>query len=91
METRYDVLVIGSGPSGLMSAIWLACRGIKVGVLENQLVRPARGRADGFEPRTLEILDSFGLLDTWIRRANRTVDLAVWASSPVNNLRLTRC
>jgi phenol 2-monooxygenase len=81
METSPDVLIIGSGPAGLMSAIWLASQGVSVEILEKNEVRPERGRADGFEPRTLEILDSFGLLDSWIRKANQTVEFSLWVSA----------
>lgn len=77
-ENSSDVIIIGSGPAGLMAAISLASQGVAVTILERNRVRPSRGRADGFEPRTLEILESFGLLDSWYRRANRTVELCVW-------------
>ncbi|KAI5360415.1 putative FAD-binding domain, phenol hydroxylase dimerization domain, Thioredoxin-like superfamily [Septoria linicola] len=77
--THYDVLIIGSGPAGLI-------RGIKICILENKPARLERGQADGFEPRILEVLDSFGLLDTWIRWANRTVDLAVWIANQQKEL-----
>lgn len=82
----YDVVVVGSGPAGLMTALWLARQGVNVGILEINSERPAKGRADGLEPRSLEILDSFRLLDTWWRDANRTVELAVWVCGAVQPL-----
>lgn len=63
-----------------MSAIGLASQGVKVGIVEKNRERPLRGRADGLEPRTLEILDSYGLLDSWWRHASHTVELCVWVS-----------
>jgi phenol 2-monooxygenase len=77
---EYDVIVVGAGPAGLMCAVWLALRGAKVKILEKKHARPLRGRADGLEPRTLEILKGFDLLDSWWRKANRTVELSVWVS-----------
>lgn len=74
----YDVFIIGAGPAGLMCAIGLAIQGLRVGIVEKNKVRPLRGRADGLEPRTLEILDSYGLLDSWWRYASHTVELCVW-------------
>jgi phenol 2-monooxygenase len=74
----YDVLIIGAGPAGLMSAVALSNQGVKVGILEKSVERPLRGRADGLEPRTLEILNSYGLLDSWWRHASSTVELSVW-------------
>lgn len=79
MDT-YDVLVVGAGPSGLMAAVALCNQGVRVGIIEKNTSRPARGRADGLEPRTLEILDSYGLLDSWWRHASHTVELSVWVS-----------
>ena len=77
METC-EVAIVGAGPAGLLCALLLASRGVQVRVLEKKRTRPSKGRADGFEPRTLEILDSLGLLDSWWRGANRTVELSVW-------------
>jgi len=74
----YDVLIIGAGPAGLMCAVALADQGVKVGIIEKNAARPSRGRADGLEPRTLEILNSYGLLDSWWRQASTTVELSVW-------------
>ena len=85
MET-YDVIIVGSGPAGLMCAVWLARKGVKnIKILEKKHARPSRGRADGFEPRTLEILKSVGLLDSWWYRANKTVELSVWVSVPLSS------
>lgn len=81
MET-YDVLIVGAGPAGLMAAVALASQNVKVGILEKNASRPERGRADGLEPRTLEILNSYGLLDSWWRHASNTVELSVWVSFP---------
>jgi phenol 2-monooxygenase len=79
MDT-YDAIVIGAGPAGLMCATGLASQGVKVGIIEKSTERPLRGRADGLEPRTLEILNSYGLLDPWWRHASHTIELSVWVS-----------
>jgi 2-polyprenyl-6-methoxyphenol hydroxylase-like FAD-dependent oxidoreductase len=76
----YDVLIIGSGPAGLMCAVALASQGVRISIIEKNAARPSRGRADGLEPRTLEILNSYGLLDSWWRNASQTVELSVWVS-----------
>lgn len=99
MQFCTDVLIIGAGPSGLMSALSLASQGVSVIILEKNESRPARGRADGFEPRTLEILESFGLLEGWFRHANHTVEFCLWvcviawmppAALP-SNVPITKC
>lgn len=78
MEEETDVLVIGAGPSGLTTAMCLLQQGLKVIIVDIKNRRTEIGRADGLEPRTLEILDSFGLLESFWKRANRTVELSVW-------------
>ena len=78
MEEWADVLVIGAGPSGLTTAMCLLQQGLKVVIVDIKERRTEIGRADGLEPRTLEILDSFGLLESFWKRANRTVELSVW-------------
>jgi phenol 2-monooxygenase len=74
----YDILIIGSGPAGLMCAVALASQGVGICIIEKNAARPSRGRADGLEPRTLEILNSYGLLNSWWCNASQTVELSVW-------------
>ncbi|KAF9465800.1 FAD binding domain-containing protein [Collybia nuda] len=64
-----DVLVIGAGPAGLMAAQALARLGIKVIVVERRSPGDTYGNADGLQPRTLEIWQSYGILDDIFHRA----------------------
>jgi len=36
MENKYDYIIIGGGPAGIMSAIWAATKGLKVAILEKK-------------------------------------------------------
>ena len=62
-----DVIVVGSGPSGMMLAGELALAGVDVVIMER---RPrgelAGSRAGGFHSRTIEILDQRGIADRFL-------------------------
>ena len=61
--TRTDVLVVGAGPTGLTLACDLARRGVAVRVVDREPVFPTGSRGKGLTPRTLEVLDDFGVID----------------------------
>lgn len=61
-----DVVVIGGGPSGAVSALELARRGVAVTVLEAERF-PRFHVGESFLPRTLELLRELGLEDRLMR------------------------
>ncbi|AKT30629.1 FAD-dependent oxidoreductase [Pseudomonas syringae pv. actinidiae] len=62
-----DVLIIGSGPSGLTLACDLARRGINVRIIEKAAVPFNGSRGKGIQPRTLEVFDSLGVAAPLLR------------------------
>ncbi|KAF8532565.1 FAD binding domain-containing protein [Gautieria morchelliformis] len=62
-SSQTDVLIIGAGPSGLMAGQALARLGVKILIVDRRLVGTQYGNADGLQPRTLEIWQSYGMLD----------------------------
>lgn len=78
-----DVVVVGGGPSGLMTASELAGAGVRVVVLERR-TEPAGSRAGTILPRVLELLDTRGMAQTFIDRArairdNPLIPFHIWA------------
>jgi 3-(3-hydroxy-phenyl)propionate hydroxylase len=62
-----DVIIVGSGPTGMMLAGELALAGIDVAVMERRATSELVGsRAGGFHSRTIEILDQRGIADRFI-------------------------
>ena len=71
-----DVLIVGSGPAGMMLAGELALAGIDVEIMERRLSGAlAESRAGGFHCRTIEVLDQRGIADRFLE-AGKTVQTA---------------
>ncbi|KAJ8473756.1 hypothetical protein ONZ51_g7682 [Trametes cubensis] len=62
-ESHIDVLIIGAGPAGVMCANALARAGVRVRIVDKRSEGVSAGQADGCQPRTMEILQSYGLAD----------------------------
>ena len=63
MPHRYDVLVIGGGPSGAAAAYWLATAGHDVLFVEKKRFPREKTCGDGLTPRAVKQLDDMGLTD----------------------------
>ena len=62
-----DVIVAGSGPTGMMLAGELALAGVDVSIVERRPTSELVGsRAGGFHSRTIEILDQRGIADRFL-------------------------
>ncbi|SPO05785.1 related to phenol 2-monooxygenase [Cephalotrichum gorgonifer] len=57
----YDIVIIGAGPVGLMLSTCLARWGYKIKHIDNRPEPTATGRADGIQPRSLDLLQNMGL------------------------------
>ncbi|ASR36250.1 hypothetical protein BAY61_15950 [Prauserella marina] len=71
----YDVIVVGAGPAGLMSAAELAMRGVSCVIVEKRDGESGVTRAFSLHARALELLDARGLADRLVAEGNpmRTV------------------
>ncbi|KAF1810326.1 hypothetical protein P152DRAFT_94815 [Eremomyces bilateralis CBS 781.70] len=58
---KYDIVIVGAGPVGLMLSTCLARWGYKIKHIDNRPEPTATGRADGIQPRSLDLLRNMGL------------------------------
>lgn len=79
--TTYDVAIVGAGPAGLMLAANLVRFGISVIVIDDRSETSTTGRADGLQPRTIEILRQMRISDRLLLKGTRTHDMRFWHSS----------
>ncbi|MFF5523111.1 FAD-dependent monooxygenase [Streptomyces coeruleorubidus] len=80
---KTEVVVVGSGPTGLLLAAELALAGVDVVVLDKLPERRVQAKALNLQPRTAEVLDLRGLLDDAHQRAIATVTEGHFARLPV--------
>ncbi|KAL4974682.1 FAD binding domain-containing protein [Aspergillus desertorum] len=76
--SQTDLLIIGAGPAGLMAACWASHYGMSTRIIDAKERRTQTGHADGIHSRTLEILDSFGIVDPIMRRGVHEVEMSYW-------------
>lgn len=57
---RNSVIIVGAGPAGCMADLCLTTFGLKVLHIDNRPHTTEAGRADGLQPRTLEVLRNIG-------------------------------
>ncbi len=58
MSVDFDIIIVGAGPAGALTAILLVRQGYRVGVIA---APRGRGRVEGFSQRTVDILATHGL------------------------------
>ncbi|KAJ7494326.1 FAD binding domain-containing protein [Mycena galericulata] len=90
-DSYTDVLVIGAGPGGLMTAQALARLGVKVRVVDRRAPGEAYGYADGLMPRTLEVWKSYGMLEKIMGPKGNGMYVMVGYEQNPNGEGLVRC
>ncbi|EGP84432.1 unnamed protein product [Zymoseptoria tritici ST99CH_1A5] len=61
MAEKYDIVIVGAGPVGLLLSTCLARWGYKIKHIDMRPEPTPTGRADGIQPRSLDLLRNMGL------------------------------
>ncbi len=71
-----DVVIVGSGPAGMMAGYLLARAGVRVTVLEKHADFFRDFRGDTVHPSTMQILAELGLLERFLQRPHNRIERA---------------
>ena len=73
-ETKFDLVVVGGGPAGIMVGLLFARAGCRVMVLEKHADFFRDFRGDTVHPSTMEILDELGMLQRFLKRPHNEIN-----------------
>lgn len=78
-----QVLVVGGGPTGLVTACQLALRGVRVRVIDRSDRFYGGSRADGIQPRSMEIFDDLGVVDAMLASGDLGIPMKAYRGREV--------
>jgi 2-polyprenyl-6-methoxyphenol hydroxylase-like FAD-dependent oxidoreductase len=82
-SNEYDIVIIGAGPVGLLLSTCLARWGYKIKHIDNRGEPTKTGRADGIQPRSLDLLRNMGLKPAIMAHEPAKVyEVAFWDPQP---------
>ena len=76
--TQTEVLIVGAGPTGLVLALWLAKRGVKLRIVDKAAEPGTTSRALAVQARTLELYRQLGLADDVVAKGHRVPAVNLW-------------
>ncbi|OAA59679.1 phenol hydroxylase-like protein [Niveomyces insectorum RCEF 264] len=75
----YDIVIVGAGPAGLMLSTLLARWGYSIKHIDDRAEPTPTGRADGIQPRSLDLLRNMGLKAAIMaHKPARVYEVAFW-------------
>jgi 2-polyprenyl-6-methoxyphenol hydroxylase-like FAD-dependent oxidoreductase len=77
-DEQTEVLVVGAGPVGLLTAILAAEAGLNVKIIDQETRTTARSYACALHPRTLKLLDGMGLATTVVEQGRKVGTMAFY-------------
>ncbi|KAI0871593.1 FAD binding domain-containing protein [Hypoxylon argillaceum] len=81
----YDIVIVGAGPVGLMLSTCLARLGYRIKHIDNRAEPTPTGRADGIQPRSLDLLRNMGLKSAIMsHKPARVYEVAFWDPASVS-------
>jgi len=88
---RVDVLIVGAGPAGMITAAQLAqFPGITTRIVERRAGRLEIGQADGIQKRSVETFRAFGFADEIVAEGCEVTQTVFWKPDPDDPSRIVR-
>lgn len=70
-KRHFEIMIVGAGPVGMTTALLLAQKGIRVALIDRESGPARRSYACALHPRTVDILESAGLLEPLLEEGHR--------------------
>ena len=80
--SHIDLMIIGAGPAGMMAAAWASQYQMSTRIIDQNSERTSKGKADGLQSRTLEIFDSFGIVNYVWTNGFHDIEMSIWVCNP---------
>ncbi len=91
LPDEVDVLIVGSGPAGMLTAAQLSLfPDITTRIVERRDGRLAIGQADGIQARSVETFQAFGFAERIIAEAYHITEMAFWRPDTENPHNIVR-
>jgi len=91
LPDEVDVLIVGTGPAGLVLAAQLAAfPGIRTRIVERREGALQMGQADGIACRSVEMFDAFGFSEKLLREAYWVNETVFWRPDPADRTHIVR-
>ncbi|MCQ1986041.1 FAD-binding monooxygenase [Arthrobacter sp. zg-Y844] len=91
LPDKVDVLIVGSGPAGMLTAAQLSqFSGVTTRIVERRDSRLAIGQADGIQARSVETFQAFGFAEEITAEAYRITEMCFWRPDPENPENIVR-
>jgi len=82
ITSQSPILIVGAGPVGLSLALALSRAGIPAEVYEADAELNTQIRASTFHPKTLEMFETWGIVDEVIKHGYKVDQLQYWERAP---------
>lgn len=91
LPDEVDVLIVGSGPAGMIAAAQLSqFPNVTTRIVDRRPGRLEIGQADGIQARSVETFQAFGFADRIIAEAYWQTEMVFWKPDPADPSRIVR-